>query len=1764
MATLLPARAASFPCTAPPATAELVLLTTPVRAADGHLRTHRLAIPAPAVVADVLPAGIVPEKCLLNGKVLAPEAYADTILSPGDELWLLPQWGIIGGLIGVILAGLIVSVATTALSYVLFPPDKPRMQSPETPTTSFEGISTTIGPGAVVPVIYGRYRVGGQLLHASVDQAQTVVDVGQQPRTVTALAAAPTLTLLLAIGEGAMRDVIVDSLEINGQPIQNFPTVQVDWRAGTPDQTPMLAFGESANTFADGRAIPRDGVGITYTSTAPIEAFILNVVFHEGLYHFTREGNKEDNVVVLRYWYRLAPGGGWAGPLDWHVTASRTAPVRLGIRREGVGLALYDLRIEYVFVKNDDETKDRWQPTLESVTEIQHNVQSYPDTALVGLRTVATDSLQGALPNITVEVRGRLVRQGTFATNAQEWTDNPAWCVMDFLTNARYGLAISDSEIDLPGFAAWAAYCDQIIDGERRHTLNYVIDHDIRAQSVLLEMLGGNRTILFKSEGLWTPRPTRNEPPVQLLNWANCTDLKLTYTRDVDRVNVLEARFGNESEHFEQDVLTWPTIDHWPAEVRKAGMEIRGVTKATRVMRALQFELNRRRFETQALEMTCALDAIVLQPHDLFRFAHPLPGWGVSGRLQAGSTTTSLLLDEGVQFVGLQDYIVYVRHDNDVTELRHVAYSGDGSFTHINLGSPLSQTPTPRQSLWAFGVLLTSQFDTATRIFRVTNMKRTNNGRVLIQAIIQNPSIYDEADGEPLPITTGLFNPLGPPPALTSLIAREVTRIQASGASMRVCNLSWDVAPLTRGLAPYGGATILRRTVLDSALGGQVVAGTNDFGVELGVNDPGGNFLPITQVSGHVLDFDDFTILSGLTYVYRVIPVSRRGVPNSVGFRDVRIHIAGPTTPDFFPSTPLNLRLKGQPVGAVIFEGPDIHIQWDAPTDASLFSETFFIADFVVQMWMPAQQAFLRQAIVAAGARGVPLNFAYTREMNAEDHVQAGLGGAQRAILIQVWCRTNTGRISLDPAQMTVFNPPPDMSTIQPTVTALFEAALIDWTQFVEPRDFAGYQIYLDTQNPPVALYLGVDAPFKKITPVALTPNITYYTYILPFDTFGPGAPTPIVSFVPAALDGSLDTTPPAVPTGLALTTGSGLSNDGTVMSWVQATWTPNTEGDLAGYKVHFRVHPSVVPTTFAVDKSQHAVRLENPPGGVLIFVKLLAYDRLDNASAFTAEVSITTLGDTVAPFAPTNLNAFGSIRAVQLLWTPPPDLDYAGAQVWTATTNNLALASYVGIGYSSFTLEGMGPNETRWFWLRAVDTSGNVSANFHPAAANAGVPGTAGQLDTTFISSLAANKIITGTLQVLVGLDIGGRMYLDAPNGYIVMFDNQATPAVRVLLGKLGALSTQYGLQLFNDLGQLMWNFATGATQDGISDNAITAAKITAGVINAGHLRADTAVITTAIQIATAIINDAHIQFLSASKLIAGTIQANIGLGVGNRVFLRGGTGDVLVLDTPGNPRVLLGSLESLGIGDYGLVIWNAAGQVMWNFSGGATSEGVMPNAIRDLHVTNLSASKLIAGTIFANISVGVGNRLFLRGISGDLLVMDAATTPRVLLGSLESVGIGDYGLLIWNAAGQLMWDFTSGATTSGIVPNAVTEAVVFNAGASALGTDDTEIEVCNVTFPTLRVGDQALIWFTALAQMTDPTHGILVNLREDTATGTIVHQMSFGFGALEGPIVLQHAYTAGITQTNKAFRVTFKARNPGYDVFLNQVRQLGMRRQR
>lgn len=1477
------------------ATVRLVL--SPVPNALGQFHTRVYTVRAGAPLRAYLPTH-QPCFVVINGGIVPSEDWDARCLEPGDELLLKsrPQTGfeLIPALIA-IGVGIIVSIASAFLMRALFPPQRPKFGEQDNPVYGFEGIRSTVGPGAKVPILYGRHRIGGQFLQASVEAGHTLVIADTTNITFLAQESVSTLHLLLGLGEGEIDSIETASIRLNDQPIANFPGVNITTRTGTPGQIAIPQFSETRNSFADGREITE--AGITYTTTTDITAYQLTISFDEGLVRFTSKGEKINNRVQIRFRHKVTGQPIWTAGNTITVEHAKTTVVRVGVRRDPVPLETYDIELTFLSAAGTGENA-RWRPFLESIMEIQEGTETYPNTALVGIEAVATENLSGAIPNVTVIVRGRRVRVGSFAA-APTFSQNPSWCLMDYLTNARYGLGIVDSEINLLSFLQFAAYCDELIDGVPRHTLDMVIVED--AEAAITQILTSCRGVLYKLQGQWMVLPLRDEPPVQLLSWTNCTNVTLNYTRDPDRINVMEGRFADVDAEWEQSVITWPEEPDWPAQIQKSTIDLQGVTRRAAVMRHLQYELNRRRLPKLILHMDCALDALALTVNDIFRFSHPLPGWGVSGRIQPGSTTSVIRLDESVVCTPGKSYHLYVRHESDSIETRAVVNAG-GTVETVALQTPLVSTPTPLTSLYAFGE--SSPLDTAIREFRVVRMERLTDNTIRITAIQHNPSIYDDPTATPLPVISDLFNPLGPPPALVAFVLLELPRVGPDGRSRVVANLSWDVEPLGPGLAPYGGAIVYRREVSINAM-----AGVGAFGEVLlaeisSAGDISTHFVRIATVGPTILEYDDPLVVTGNTYEYKVVPISVRGVPNNLGSVSGFLHIAGPTTPEFFPGTVQNLRLKGKGPTDTTFEGRDVQIEWDR-LESPLFTETFFLKEYIVEVWAPGQMYLLRRTTIPVE------QFTYTYEQNYEDELLAGYTAPRRDLLFHVRGRTNTGRVSLLPATLGVINPPPDMSNLLPVLTPLFAAAIIDWTFFIEPRDMSHYDVKFDTVSPPLQSLSSISLSLRKVFPQGLTPGTVYYCQIVPYDTFGVGVASGIASVIPLSLGVfDVDTTPPGPPTGLVLTTGTSVNPDGTIATWVQASWAAPTDGDLAGHQVNFRFGSSTSPTVLTVDAPQNNARLEGVPGNVTVFAKVAAFDQIRNFSPFTSEQSIVTGRDTTPPGAPSTLTVRGFFRAHVLSWQPPADADLSTIEIWANLVNNRDAAGTFKVadvpGTDTFfqhgpldatnTPSGLGgislggatasnnQTYTLYYWIRARDTSGNVSA-FHPLAPTSGVGAstllltgdnilqtdaiitTAAQITNALIvdahiQNLSASKLLAGTINVLLRLGVGN-ITLDAPQNVIRVASPTGQTTVELGLLDAGSpASVNYGIRVYNPEGVVLFDASQGGvTANGISAGLIQAHHIEANIIDSTHLRADIAVITVAAQIANALISTAHIQ---------------------------------------------------------------------------------------------------------------------------------------------------------------------------------------------------------------------------------------------------------------------------------------------------------------
>lgn len=95
---------------------------------------------------------------------------------------------------------------------------------------------------------------------------------------------------------------------------------------------------------------------------------------------------------------------------------------------------------------------------------------SYPNTVNVGVVVRATDQLNGGQPTYKVLTYAKIVPVWDGVSDKSpnityRWSNNPAWCALDLITNKRYGLGdiFGFSNVDLAGWLDWANYCDGFV-----------------------------------------------------------------------------------------------------------------------------------------------------------------------------------------------------------------------------------------------------------------------------------------------------------------------------------------------------------------------------------------------------------------------------------------------------------------------------------------------------------------------------------------------------------------------------------------------------------------------------------------------------------------------------------------------------------------------------------------------------------------------------------------------------------------------------------------------------------------------------------------------------------------------------------------------------------------------------------------------------------------------------------------------------------------------------------------------------------------------------------------------------------------------------------------------------------------------------------------------------------------------------------------------------------------------------------------------------
>ena len=294
---------------------------------------------------------------------------------------------------------------------------------------------------------------------------------------------------------------------------------------------------------------------------------------------------------------------------------------------------------------------------------------------------------------------------------------------------------------------------------------------------------------------------------------------------------------------------------------------------------------------------------------------------------------------------------------------------------------------------------------------------------------------------------------------------------------------------------------------------------------------------------------------------------------------------------------------------------------------------------------------------------------------------------------------------------------------------------------------------------------------------------------------------------------------------------------DGQVLSAVELTWTEPDDAFIEFYKIRYNKNGT---TDYLYAESREPrVYISGLDITSNYDFRVQAQNLLGVSSTGTTLTDQALNGDTTAPGVPTNTSATGGVQTITAEWDNPDDLDFKHTEVFVNTTDSIPASPTAVVDGEEYIVTGLSGGDTRYFWLKAVDFSGNKSA------ATASFNGTA---STAASSDIADDSI--GSDQIAddaVGSDqiADGAVDITAFASGINPVQVVSTLPASAAQGDMAFLTTDNKLYRYNGNA---WTLAvdgadvTSGTLPAASivANSITAGQIAAGAINTDELAAN------------------------------------------------------------------------------------------------------------------------------------------------------------------------------------------------------------------------------------------------------------------------------------------------------------------------------------
>jgi len=493
-----------------------------------------------------------------------------------------------------------------------------------------------------------------------------------------------------AYDNASLKDVFLDDTPIlqssatSASPADaefNFQDVTFKSKFGTSNQTAMSGIPAESRSPT--------GVAVTVTTSAPVTRQITNTDVDAVIVTLTwpqiqvaeDDGDLRGDTVEYKIQIQH-DSGGYVDKISTSVSG-RTADAYARDHRIELttGFTTVDIRVVRVTADSTESNRvNAFQFT--SFQEVIDNSSTYANSAYVALRL---DSKQfNRIPTRKYRIRGvkvripgagasssgtptvdnatgRIVYPSGYIFNgvmgAAVYTNCPAMCLLDLLTNTRYGLGdhVTDSNLDLFSFVAASKYANTEVDDgtgsgakEARFSCNVNIQSPKEAFAAINDLAGVMRCMPIWSAGSVTISQDKETTASYLFNLANVGEGGFAYSGSSlkTRHSVVSVSYFNmDSKEVDFEVIEDSTA------ISKLGTIVKQVkafactsrNQAARLGRAILFaEQN----ESEIITFNTSIDAgVIVRPGSIIEINDPVRAGARRGGRVVAATTTTITID---------------------------------------------------------------------------------------------------------------------------------------------------------------------------------------------------------------------------------------------------------------------------------------------------------------------------------------------------------------------------------------------------------------------------------------------------------------------------------------------------------------------------------------------------------------------------------------------------------------------------------------------------------------------------------------------------------------------------------------------------------------------------------------------------------------------------------------------------------------------------------------------------------------------------------------------------------------------------------------------------------------------------------------------------------------------------------------------------------------------------------------------------------------